>query len=684
MCAAKSDGTKRTSDEGSEAVISYIRSHHNPAVELFAASLMEDWMNSPEKIKEMSELCVKSLQQSDDNSITCLIYLHHVIHHTPNDIIDKEHYKWSSCLIQAIKSCDHSRNVEYSYHSYQVLKSFLDVIVKCPEASRHFSTNQLPSLIQVLLSFRNTAPPQVTRYILNCVSVCLHYYPSLASQHYTSLSVWAFEGLVSPSPAVSRESSRVLALLGYDVTSWEKIVHKLCGELNYLINVAYAPFTKPGDRSVQFTSSLPSLPTSEPERIATISQYYQVIVRTLIYLLSFRCDGSVKVPLHLLMTVICQPFSLVPDKLEGRHSLELLLVKSSLPLFYSTVFILLAVLIKCVGPHLIPYSTLISQLFTHTLMWTSSSYQQLRCVVYHCLANWLSICKCHTSHDHIVGVVIADTNITNQVSSYGDVVTGPKRKKRRQVNKMVDISNSTQTRPIMDRMLQYCSPLMTSYQLEGLEQHLIKMTSCDALHSVVMVMVLQCVARLMTSSCHKYTPPVSWATAVISKACHSSDEQVRATALQLMYQHDVTNHFPSPQLVPSTDVLSQNPCKDLWDHGKSTVDQHKSNEYKSTNYQDKLLWDQDKTTEHQDKLLWDQNNSTDRDKSIEVQDKSTEVQDNQEEIIMIDANSSNDEGDTINDVTKDLMLSCDTEEDVTAEVVLKKFVEDSDMSSDEQ
>ena len=111
-----------------------------------------------------------------------------------------------------------------------------------------------------------------------------------------------------------------------------------------------------------------------------------------------------------------------------------------------------------------------------------------------------------------------------------------------------------------------------------------------------------------------------------------------------MYQHDVTNHLPSPQLVPSTDVSSQNPYKDLWDHGKSTVDQHNSNEYKSTNYQDK-------TTEHQDKLLWDQNNSTDQDKSIEVQDKSTEVQDNQEEIIMIDANSSNDEG-----VTKDLMM----------------------------
>ena len=51
---------------------------------------------------------------------------------------------------------------------------------------------------------------------------------------------------------------------------------------------------------------------------------------------------------------------------------------------------------------------------------------------------------------------------------------------------------------------------------------------------------------------------------------------------------------------------------------------------------------------------------------------------------MIDASSSDDEEDTINDVTKDLMLSCDTEEDATADDVLKKFVEDSDMSSDEQ
>ena len=62
--------------------------------------------------------------------------------------------------------------------------------------------------------------------------------------------------------------------------------------------------------------------------------------------------------------------------------------------------------------------------------------------------------------------------------------------------------------------------------LQGLEQHLIKMTLCDDHTSVTMVM-LRYVDHLVTSSCHKYTPPVSWATAVIYKAFNNSNEQAR-------------------------------------------------------------------------------------------------------------------------------------------------------------
>ena len=52
MSAAKLDGTKHVNDEGSEVVISYMQSHHNPAVELFATSFMEEWMKSPEKARD--------------------------------------------------------------------------------------------------------------------------------------------------------------------------------------------------------------------------------------------------------------------------------------------------------------------------------------------------------------------------------------------------------------------------------------------------------------------------------------------------------------------------------------------------------------------------------------------------------------------------------------------------------
>ena len=151
-----------------------------------------------------------------------------------------------------------------------------------------------------------------------------------------------------------------------------------------------------------------------------------------------------------------------------------------------------------------------------------------------------------------------------------------------------------------------------------------------------------------------------------------------------MYQLVVSNHgyLPSPQLVSSTD-------KSLWDQVKSTTNQQrllmehdKSTETldKSRDYRDKLLWDQSKSTVDQDKM-GDQDTSTEyQNKLLLVKCKSDqEDSDNQEEIIMIDASSSDDQGDG-----KDLMLSCDIEEDVTAEVVLKKFVEDSDMSSDDQ
>ena len=72
------------------------------------------------------------------------------------------------------------------------------------------------------------------------------------------------------------------------------------------------------------------------------------------------------------------------------------------------------------------------------------------------------------------------------------------------------------------------------------------------------------------------------------------------------------------------------------------------NQTNSTGYQDKLLWDQERTRIKM---------SQQRIKQIVAI----------KEIIMIDTSSS-DEEDTINDVTKDLMLSCDTE-DVTSDDV---------------
>lgn len=288
------------------------------------------------------------------------------------------------------------------------------------------------------MSFRRTksqASKVTGSSLMACVSACIHYYPFVIGQHYTALYSWAIEGLASVDTAYSQEASRLLALLSTDTPSWDKTVHKLCDELNFLTTTGFAPATTQGVHvSASVSSSIfPPLPTSEPQRIATISLYYQSVARSLVYLLSFRLSTPVNIPSQLLMTTICQPFTMLPDRLGGRHALELLLLKSALPIFYSTMFITLEALIKCAGTHLLPYSTVINQLFVHTLTWTAqnSTYQDLRCVMYRCISTWLATNKYYGSCDHLVSMVINDTGALVEETSSASVITVPKRKKRK-------------------------------------------------------------------------------------------------------------------------------------------------------------------------------------------------------------------------------------------------------------
>ena len=79
-----------------------------------------------------------------------------------------------------------------------------------------------------------------------CMSACLHHYPFLAAQHYNVLYSRAIEGLGSVDASYSQESSRLLTLLSSDASSWEKIVLKLCHELNFLTTTAFTPVDNGG------------------------------------------------------------------------------------------------------------------------------------------------------------------------------------------------------------------------------------------------------------------------------------------------------------------------------------------------------------------------------------------------------------------------------------------------------
>ena len=44
--------SRYNSDGGSEALITYMRNHCSPEVELFSASVLNEWIGSPEKARD--------------------------------------------------------------------------------------------------------------------------------------------------------------------------------------------------------------------------------------------------------------------------------------------------------------------------------------------------------------------------------------------------------------------------------------------------------------------------------------------------------------------------------------------------------------------------------------------------------------------------------------------------------
>lgn len=96
----------------------------------------------------------------------------------------------------------------------------------------------------------------------------------------------------------------------------------------------------------------------------------------------------------------------------------------------------------------------------------------------------------------------------------------------------------------VNRLLQFCGPVMTSTSLEDLEHHMIKLLSHDHHSASIKMILLHCVFHLINTSCYQYTPPVSWVIAMISRATHSDDDQV----IKYCIVDNLRFNYPTPQI----------------------------------------------------------------------------------------------------------------------------------------
>lgn len=68
MSALEGASTSQDNDGGSEALITYMQSHSNPQVELFSASVLNEWLRSSEKARDDNSTIIVNYISTLDGS----------------------------------------------------------------------------------------------------------------------------------------------------------------------------------------------------------------------------------------------------------------------------------------------------------------------------------------------------------------------------------------------------------------------------------------------------------------------------------------------------------------------------------------------------------------------------------------------------------------------------------------
>ncbi|XP_024887109.1 proline-, glutamic acid- and leucine-rich protein 1-like [Temnothorax curvispinosus] len=294
----------------------------------------------------------------------------------------------------------------------KVLGVLIEHCKEIPELHKQISMQHVKQLINVLSALQPDAKCGAVYYL---VAVLLYHYPEVCEKFQGLIKRMILLQIDSRQENLVNASARCYVLLSkatersfkpppsksvYTATMFNEAL--LCNSLHAIMDELFSGLIELESVDVWDQLELPPISNRD------VKQYYdgqkQRFANLCIYLSSMLrgYDARNSVLPHDILGVLCRGLAITPLNLKNKTSFKEQMLYIVLPKLHISLLAVLDALINGFAQELVPYGTIILQLFQQTLQWTSVSsedqmtfsdnnkpFRNVRICTYKCLCSWL-------------------------------------------------------------------------------------------------------------------------------------------------------------------------------------------------------------------------------------------------------------------------------------------------------
>ncbi|CAD1474384.1 unnamed protein product, partial [Heterotrigona itama] len=338
-----------------------------------------------------------------------LLILDKILPQCSNDVFSKYCILWISKATQVLESV-HSNSQELSI-SCKVLGHLIIKSKDISDIQKQVSMQNIKQLINIISNL-NTEKKCGPIYYL--IAVLLHQYPEVCERFQVSIKKIILLQVDSSQENLVNSSAKCFTFLvkatersfkppplkpNYTNTTYHHAL--ICNNLHVIMDELFSDLIELENVSIWDKLELPSISQEN------IVQFYFTQKQRFLNLctyLSFMLRGFDKknsVLPHEILKVLCRGLAIQPSNIQNQNSVREQILYLILPKLHIGLFGILDALINGFKEQLIPFGSIILQLFLQTLQWTENAlenqitisgnkpFRNVRISAYKCLNSWL-------------------------------------------------------------------------------------------------------------------------------------------------------------------------------------------------------------------------------------------------------------------------------------------------------